>query len=144
MLIPSRMQQYRMRRPVMESYDCVVPLAISRYYRGIVVRQCPNATDLLFGFSKPVPACLGVVAREDVHPIVGLAAEVIGLRIKIDPILLVSDPSGGEVVELIAPVVKSNVPQGSDSRGALARIYASGVIRDYTLAGLSIIVKCLQ
>jgi hypothetical protein len=29
MLIPSRMRQYRMRRPIMESYDCVVPLGSS-------------------------------------------------------------------------------------------------------------------
>ena len=37
-----------------------------------------------------------------VHPVVRLAAEIIGLGVELDPILLAGELAGGEIVEFVA------------------------------------------
>ena len=49
------------------------------------------------------PKRVGAVESADVHPVVGLAAEVVGLGVEIDPILFAGDLAGGEIVELSTP-----------------------------------------
>jgi hypothetical protein len=52
---------------------------------------------------EPRAERVALAERGRVHPVVGLAAEIIGFRVEIDPVFLAGDLARGEIVEFGAP-----------------------------------------
>ena len=62
--------------------------------------------------------------RRGVHPVVGLAAEIVGLGVEIDPVFLAGDLAGREIVdvlEIACQIACSELSSPQGSRNASAR-----------------------